>query len=160
MVITKKHQSGGFSFHQETRSDLLNHSFSESLPFCVISCWDKSTTKQIACPIQGKAGDFRFQGLRWVSNPRPSEPQSDALTDWATKSISALLQTRGKGIKVRRREKMFLHKFYTKNLQNCPLQKQVRFKLKLLFNWIGDIKKNTTFAKANLSLTFVFRFYD
>ena len=31
-----------------------------------------------------------LSGGRWGSNPRPSEPQSDALTDWATSTILLL----------------------------------------------------------------------
>ena len=33
---------------------------------------------------------FLKLGERWGSNPRPSEPQSDALTDWATFTMFAL----------------------------------------------------------------------
>ena len=40
---------------------------------------------------------YYFLGERWVSNPRPSESQSDALTGWAT--ISSLKLCGGAGIR-------------------------------------------------------------
>ena len=33
---------------------------------------------------------FQFSGGRWGSNPRPSEPQSDVLTDWTTSTVSGV----------------------------------------------------------------------
>lgn len=38
--------------------------------------------------LTNKRDSFRIEGGRWVSNPRPTEPQSVALTNWATSTIS------------------------------------------------------------------------
>ena len=49
-------------------------------------------------------------GGRWDSNPRHSEPQSDALTNWTTSTIYMLLKSFS-GAKVR--EKFEFHKFFS-----------------------------------------------
>ncbi len=55
---------------------------------CWISwaCWMSKRKNKKKLPIFRK---FFLRGPRWVSNPRPSEPQTDALTNWATKSIKS-----------------------------------------------------------------------
>ena len=53
---------------------------------------------------------YALVGGRWDSNPRHSEPQSDALTNWTTSTIYMLLKSFS-GAKVR--EKFEFHKFFS-----------------------------------------------
>ena len=55
-------------------------------PLSSVWCWQRGIKKtlQKICKV--------IQGARWDSNPRHSEPQSDALTNWTTGTIFTLLR--------------------------------------------------------------------
>ena len=60
-------------------------------PVRIRSCWANKQKSLQVIDLQG----FVLKGARWDSNPRHSEPQSDALTNWTTGTMIACITESG-----------------------------------------------------------------